>query len=181
MSAAYSTAAEARAVILQQCRESWAGNEGQQRAARVDALLERLLPEYSAAFDIPQDELLLVIEASRKVSAVNFYQDSNFPSLKDVTVFKTAGDFRMAYPSGKFICPACGGHSNSPSDCDTGLVRDKRVCDWKAYGLFGTMGKGMRLVVQDQFMRAPGVLEIFMPVESTTATSTASLKDNPHD
>jgi len=142
----------------------------EQRIGEVQALLDRVLPEYSAVLGLTPDEVLAAIEAKRNVTAPNYYQDANFPRLDDVTVLESLEAFAAAYPSGKYVCPACGGHSTNYSACNTGIERDGKVCNWKAYGLFGTMGKGMRVIVKPTFLEHPRVHEIFIPVEAITPT-----------
>jgi len=142
----------------------------EQRIGEVQALLDRVLPEYSAALGITQDEVLAAIEAKRDVTAPNYYQDANFPKLDGVRVFDTPAALNAAIPSGKFICPSCGGHSTDAFKCNAGTIRDGKPCDWKAYGLFGTMGKGLRLIVKSDFLAMPRVHEIFMPLDLATPT-----------
>jgi hypothetical protein len=153
--------------IAKECADSWPGKEGQQRVNRVQALLDRVLPEYAAALDMTPDAVLAAIESRRDYSAINFYQEANFPKLGDVRVFESPNAFKSAFPSGKYVCPSCEGHSTDPYECDTGTVRDGKACNWKSYGLFGTMGKGLRAVVKSTFLESPRVHEIFMPVEAT--------------
>lgn len=142
----------------------------EQRIGEVQALLDRVLPEYSAALGITQDEVLAAIEAKRNVTAPNYYQDANFPRLDGVRVFDTPEAFAVAFPSRKYTCPACAGISTDPYACNAGTVRDGKTCNWKSYGLFGTMGKGLRAVVKSTFLEHPRVHEIFMPVEADAPT-----------
>jgi len=157
--------------IAAECVASWSGEEGQRRAARVQALLDRVLPEYAAVLGLTHDEVLAAIEAKRTYAAMNYYQDANFPKLGDVTVFDTPEAFIAAYPSRKYTCPACAGISTDPYECNSGTARENgKPCDWKSYGLFGTMGKGLRVVVKSTFLEHPRVHEIFMPAEAATPT-----------
>jgi len=137
----------------------------EQRIGDVQALLDRVLPEYSAALGLTPDEVLAAIEACRDVTAPNYYQDANFPRLDGVRVFDTPAAFVAANPSGRYICPSCGGHSTDPYECDTGTVRDGKACNWKSYGLFRTAGKGLRVLVKSTFKESPRVHEIFMPLD----------------
>lgn len=140
-----------------------------ERIGQVQALLDRVLPEYSAVLGLTPDAVLAAIEAHRDIAPVSYYQEGNFPKLDGVTVFESPEAFRAAAPSGKFICPACEGHSTDPYTCNTGIVRNGKPCDWKSWGLFGTAGKGLRAVVKSTFLDAPKVHEIFMPVELAAA------------
>jgi hypothetical protein len=144
------------------------GTLGMNRVMEIQAVLDRVLPEYSAALGIAPEAVLAAIEAKRNVTAPNYYQDANFPRLDGVRVFDTPEAFAAAFPSRKYTCPACAGISTDPYECNAGTVRDGKACDWKAYGLFGTMGKGMRAIVKSTFLESPRVHEIFMPVEATT-------------
>lgn len=169
MATTYATMHETIAAIRSECARSWDELEGEKRSASVQALLDRILPEYAGALGLSEEAVLNAIEKKRDYSAVNYYQEANFPTLADVKLFDTLADFRAAFPSGKYVCPACDGHSSDPYQCDTGIVRGKgnvsQVCDWKSWGLFRTMGKGLRVVVKERFEAAPGVHEIFMPLE----------------
>ena len=140
-----------------------------ERIGQVQALLDRVLPEYSTALGLTHDEVLAAIEARRDVTAPNYYQEANFPKLDGVRVFESPAAFVAAFPSGRYVCPSCEGHSTDPYECDAGTVRDGKRCNWKSYGLFGTMGKGLRAIVKSTFLDAPRVHEIFMPVEAATA------------
>ena len=142
-----------------------------ERIGAVQALLDRVLPEYSAVLGLTPDEVLAAIEAKRNVTAPNYYQDANFPKLDGVTVFDTPEAFIAAYPSRQYVCPACAGISTDPYECNAGTVRDDKACNWKSYGLFGTMGKGLRAVVKSTFLESPRVHEIFMPVEAVAKES----------
>ncbi len=65
-----------------------------------------------------------------------------------------------ACPSRKFRCPSCGGLSSNPYECNA-----SKECDWKSYGFFRTMGKGVRIAIKEGFIENPQIHEIFMPLE----------------
>lgn len=95
----------------------------------------------------------------------NFYQDANQPLIDErVRVFDNREAFLASLAGLGFRCPACGAVSTDPNACDAGTTINGKVCDWKAYGLFGTMGKGAHVVLR----RSPdGYIvqaEIFKPV-----------------
>lgn len=150
-------------------RKTWHGDEGEKRAAELEKFLISMLAEYSEVLGLPQAEILDAIEKVRDYSVVNFYQRSNFPILKEVSLYRNLADFRQHYPSGRYTCPACSGVSTNPYECDSGIEANGKKCDWKAYGLFGTMGKGLRVAFTEDFLRRPRVDEIFMPVEALQA------------
>jgi hypothetical protein len=153
------------AAIRAECLGSWPGATGERRADGVRALLDRVLPEYASALGLTQQAVLQAIEQRRDYSAVNYYQEGNFPPLDGVLLFGTVAKFKHMFPSGRYRCPACDGVSSDPYACNAGTVRDGEACDWKAYGLFRTLGKGLRVIITDNFLTCPVVQDIFMPVE----------------
>jgi len=93
---------------------------------------------------------------------MNYYQDCNQPEIKtgSVRVFETCDELKTAIGQAGFRCPACGGVSKSPYECTTGIVINKKPCDWKVYRLFGHLGKGITVYVKEK-MNANA---IFMPI-----------------
>ena len=153
--------------IGQKSYDSWGGKIGEERRKSVLDLLAQKLPHYSEKLGIPQEQILLAWEKARNVNTVNWYQQANFPDLDEVIVLDTLDQFKEKFPSGKSICPACGGISNDYYVCDSGKPMDKKgkICDWKVYGLFGDMGKGVRVFVKDKFFEHPKPTTIFKPIE----------------
>lgn len=148
---------------------SWPGAVGAARAASLEAFLREKLAHYSQVLDINQEALLEAFERRRNYNVINYYQEANFPDLNGVVVVHDLAEFKERYPSGRFVCPACGGESTNPYTCNSGRVIDVgRECDWKSFGLFGTMGKGMRVVFRGGFLDNPIVDEIFSPIEAAT-------------
>lgn len=93
-------------------------------------------------------------EEDRSYWYQNYYQDCNQPKIigKNVLVYETSKDAYIDFMEQGFVCPACGKVTKNPQTCSH--------CDWKAYGLFGTLGKGTFL-----FIKAEGRgMNIFMPV-----------------
>lgn len=110
-------------------------------------------------------EVFKALEKKRDYSYPNYYQWAKFPKLDDVKVFETGQDLHVAIqPKKGFRCPACSGISKNAQVCDTGIRKDGKVCDWKSYGLFGTMGKGIRFIVKKNWIYDPVVSSCFMPV-----------------
>lgn len=159
--------------IKQKGRDSWPGEEGDRRAASIEKVLARVLPEYAKALDLSQDDILAALERRRDYSAINYYQDARLPPIAGVPVYETTEAFTATIPSRKFRCPACDGISTNPNACNSGAETKDGVCDWKSYGLFGTLGKGYRVVVKATFLEHPVVHEIFMPVEFEKRETTA--------
>lgn len=160
---------ELMSVILKLSRDSWPGETGEERASRVEKLILTRFKQYSEAFGYSMEEILEATEKRRDYSANNYYQEANFPSLDGVEVFASGDDFKKKYPSGKFRCPMCKGISTNPTTCNSGdLMSETEVCDWKAWGLFGTLGKGMRTAAKEGFLERPVVYDIFPPIELET-------------
>lgn len=143
-------------------RDSWSGKTGEERAERLEKYLREKLQEYSNALNIPQEEILNAWERDRDYSAINYYQEANQPSINagDVKVFDSVEDMLQAIGEKQFRCPACDGISTNPYKCDSGKTVDKKTCDWKVYGLFGDLGKGIHVFCKDK-MRGES---IFMPL-----------------
>lgn len=153
--------------IGQKAYDSWKGATGEQRRKEVLDLLAVKLPHYSEKLGIPQEQILLAWEKAKNVNTVNWYQESRFPNLDEVIVLDTLEQFHEKFPSNKSICPCCSGESTDYYECNSGKVIDKKgkVCDWKVYGLFGDMGKGVKVFVKDKFIESPKPTTIFKPIE----------------
>ena len=137
---------------------------------RTVQFIRQFTAEYAALLEVTPLEVLAAVEKARDYTAPNYYQQSNFPSLKGVTVFASLGALQAAIPSKQFRCPCCSGVTSDPYTCNSGEKRkDGAVCNWTSYGLFGTLGKGLRVLVKDAFMSQPRVHEIFMPLELEAA------------
>lgn len=154
-------------MLKQKARDSWHGETGESRAKSLEVFLRKMLADYSKNLGLPEADILAAIESKRDYSAINYYQEANFPSLEGVRVFDTLEALKAAIPSKKFRCPSCGGISTDPYECNSGVFvgGDKHACNWKAYGLFRTAGKGFRFTIKDSFLEKPRVDEIFMPVD----------------
>lgn len=150
-------------------RDSWSGKTGEERAEKLEEYLRAKLEEYSKALNIPQDEILDAWERDRTYSAINYYQEANQPSIKagKVKVFDSVDDMLQAIGEKQFRCPACEGISTNPYKCDSGKTVDKKTCDWKVYGLFGDLGKGIHVFCKDK-MRGE---TIFMPLSWEEVTA----------
>ena len=148
--------------IIEQARSSWGGKIGDERAESVKKIIDTRLENYHQVTGIPKDEILIAFEKARNINTVNFYQESNFPLMKNVYVFDTIEDYRKAFPSGKYICPSCGKESTDPYECS------QEKCDWKVYGLLGDLGKGIKVIIKDKFLEHPVPMGIFKPIELVT-------------
>lgn len=68
--------------------------------------------------------------------------------------FKTQRDFNNKFPSKFFICSNCGKLSPNKYTCNS--------CGWRADGLFKTMNKGYKFIIEEQ---GEFIQEIFTPLE----------------
>lgn len=100
---------------------------------------------------------------------MNYFQDCNQPEIKNdtVKVFETTEDMLNAVGERKFRCPSCGGISTDPYECNSGKEISKatknkqaKICDWKVYGLFKDLGKGVYIYCKDKKKGQT----IFMPI-----------------
>lgn len=163
-------------MLKQTARNSWSGPTGEERAVNLEAFLRKMLKGYSDILGISQSDLLAAFEKRRDYSPINYYQEANFPDLSGVVLLEGLDEFKRLYPSGKYRCPACSGESTSPYECNAARQVGKgkeSACDWKAYGLFGTMGKGMRIAFRDGFLEHGKIEQIFMPIEAETVVNAA--------
>lgn len=102
-------------------------------------------------------------EDARTYWYMNYYQDARQPEIKgeNVRVFETTEELLRSIGDMQFRCPACGGISSSPYECDSGQEMSRgKVCDWKVYGLFRDLGKGVFVYCKGE-MRGE---RIFMPL-----------------
>jgi hypothetical protein len=130
--------------------------------AKLAWVIERA-NHYAKATGLDAGDILNSWEKSRKYWYMNYYQDCNQPELKSDKgkIFETQADLLESIGHAGFRCPMCGGVSKSPYECDSGLEMVKgKICDWKVYGLFRDLGKGVFVFAKDQ-MRGE---TIFMPV-----------------
>ncbi len=117
---------------------------------------------YAEITSLHPTEIIDAWEGKRDYWYMNFYQDARQPLLtgSNVRVFDKTFDLLKAVGDHGFRCPACRGVSKSPYTCDSGVIRDGEACDWKSYGLFGTLGKGLNVFVKS----AVAGENIFMPI-----------------
>lgn len=149
-------------LICEEVNQHWS----KEHAVKVKQFLEHKIEEYAKGLNLPKGKLLQAIEENRNYCAVNFYQECNFPKLSNVLIFSTRQDLWKKFSSGKYICPRCDHITTDPYECNSGaLMENKKVCDWKSYGLFGTLGKGINVIVLDDFLLHPKIHHIFKPIE----------------
>jgi len=117
---------------------------------------------YAEKTGLRAEDILDAWEEARTYWYMNYYQDCNQPKIEgdSVRVFETKEELKAAIGGPRFRCPACEGVSKDPYTCDSGVVKDGKPCDWKVYGLFGDLGKGVYVFVKAE-MRGT---RIFKPV-----------------
>lgn len=122
---------------------------------------------YAAKTGLTPAAILDAWEKRRDYWYMNYYQEANQPEIKGdkVRVFDTVADMLASIGNTGFRCPACGGVSKSPYECTTGKKEHGKVCDWKVYGLFGHLGKGVAVFVVETLAGE----NLFMPVAWETS------------
>lgn len=160
--------------LKQEARDSWKGEVGEERAEELESFLKTKLKNYSEKTGVSELEILKGWEEQRTYSAINFYQEANQPEIKTdkVIIAESSEDFFKKFPSRKWICPNCKGISKDPFMCDSGVKlklingsNKKEICNWKAGGLFGTMGNGVHVFLKDKLK----LVGIFKPLELNDA------------
>ena len=135
--------------------------------------IEKICRFYGELFDIDPVEILLGMENNRKISIEGYYTESKFPTnKKHFIVFEDEKDLRkQTRPEMGFRCPHCKGISKHPYICDSGVKLvlmnsngKKETCNWKSFGLFGTLGKGMWFTLKSVWPSNPVIDESFMPI-----------------
>ncbi len=110
---------------------------------------------YAKALGATKEEVLKVWETSRNYGYMNYYQDGRQPEIQDENVHVFEDQDQLLAKIGKeFRCPACEKISTNPYECS------QDDCDWKSYGLMGTMGKGVTIILKNTLQQE----HIFKPV-----------------
>lgn len=145
------------------CNQSGRTKCTHQYCSKFKWVLDRAT-HYAEKTGLSAVDVLNAWEKGRDYWYMNYYQEANQPEIKADTVrlFDTQDDLRESVGTTGFRCPSCGGVSKSAYVCDSGLPMNKKgeICNWKSYGLFGTMGKGIYVFVKDKLKGQ----NIFMPV-----------------
>ena len=120
---------------------------------------------YALFFNMKVEEVLDAWEDDRSYWFMNFYQDCNFPKLNlknsKLLIFDTVEEAKKFLSEHKYICPRCGGISSDPTNCNSGKeMFPGKICDWKAYGLLGTLGRGTAVCVKEDLRTC----NIFEPI-----------------
>lgn len=124
---------------------------------------------YSEKTGISASNILDSWEERRGYWYMNYYQDSNQPRIDsdDVYVFDNLKAFQKKAKKSEYRCPCCGGVSTYPYECNSGKIvkniKDGKdgPCNWKVYGLFTDLGKGVFIFLKDKCAGE----RIFKPIE----------------
>ena len=99
-------------------------------------------------------EILDTWEKARTYSWLNYYQECNQPKLnkhKRVLIYDTLEDALEEFGKDGFRCPACNGVTTNPYTCNSDVeLENGKICDWKVYGLFGDLGRGVYLFIKSK-------------------------------
>ena len=109
---------------------------------------------YAELLATTKEIILQQWEEQRRYWYMNYYQESNQPPLAKVKIFEDLEALKASILDKGFRCPKCNGVSTDPYDCTC------TDCNWKSYGLFGTMGKGVDVLVKTSNVKN----HIFFPV-----------------
>lgn len=124
-----------------------------------------ILDGYAKMYWKSKLEALEIIAKARNVNYTNWFQNANLPKVENVHVYKNAEDFFEKHPEKKYICPSCWGASSNAYTCDTWIKRkDWSICDWKVYGLFWDLGKGINIFFTDEIEKSATPQTIFKPI-----------------
>ena len=137
-------------------------NEGSRCQEKFEWVIARA-KHYAEKTGLPWESILDAWEKRRSYWYMNYYQECNQPEIKgdNVKIFDSVEDMRKSMGEMKFRCPSCGGVSSNPYECNSGKEMSKgKVCDWKVYGLFGDLGKGVYVFCKDKVKGE----RIFMPL-----------------
>lgn len=123
---------------------------------KLDWIIERVR-HYAGKTGLSAIDILNAWESHRSYWYMNYYQEANQPLIEaeNVHVFDTVEAFKESVGAPQFRCPKCKGVSSDPYECNA-----SDDCDWKSYGLFGTLGKGSYVFIKSELRGQ----EIFTPV-----------------
>lgn len=134
---------------------------GKEYSEKLEWVIARA-QHYATATGLDAAAILDVWEQRRSYWYMNYYQDCNFPMIgPGVRIFETSNALEDSIGVAGFRCPACGGISKNAYECNAGgYLGPGKVCDWKVYGLFKDLGKGVFIFVKEKMYGQ----KIFMPV-----------------
>lgn len=168
-----------RAAIM---NDKGTGRSDEVRLKVLEFAVERA-KHYEEKTGIPAGDMLTSWESHRSYWYMNYYQDCNQPLIEgdSVRVFDTVDDLRDAIGKDGFRCPKCKGVSRDPYECDSGVKVQllnsggkAEPCNWKVYGLFRDLGKGVFVFVKSE-LRGQNIFKPIAweePAELETTVST---------
>lgn len=139
-----------------------ADSQGERCIDKFNWIIDRA-KHYGEKLGLNWEAVLDSWEEDRTYWYMNYYQECNQPKLDTdrVRVFETVEEMFQSIDDRKFRCPACGGISTNPYACNSGLeMSNEKICNWKVYGLFGDLGKGVFVYCKDKLKGET----IFMPI-----------------
>ncbi len=148
--------------------DTTSGRTEQERLKKLDFAVDRA-KHYEEKTGIPAGEILTAWETRRSQWYMNYYQDANQPKIEgdSVRVFETKDELIESIGKDGFRCPHCNGVTRNPYECDSRVNLPllnsggkALACNWRVYGLFGSLGKGVYVFVKAELTGE----NIFKPV-----------------
>ncbi|HBM2815693.1 TPA: hypothetical protein LU109_003605 [Enterobacter hormaechei subsp. xiangfangensis] len=137
-------------------------NMGIDHRRRFRQFIRERITHYAKVLKLSPAKILNAFEQTRIIYATQFYNEKNLPYLdpRRVMIFRDREHYKQVIGITGFRCPQCNQVSlHLPDRCEN------RKCGWRASSAFGTMGRGLRLILRESFLTYPQVYEIFMPIE----------------
>jgi len=153
-------------IMMDESAKVPAGGGHDSREPEWKKTIMEIVEHYAKHLELDAVSVFNALESSRTYWYANYYQWAKLPKLEgDVYVYETEKEMLDAVqPARGFRCPACKAVTPDSTECHSQVVKDGRVCNWKAYGLFGTMGEGVQILVKEDWMENPMVHSIFKPI-----------------
>lgn len=117
---------------------------------------------------------------------MNYYCDNNQPLLEGnkTRVFNSVAELKEAIGTFEFVCPACGGITTDPYECNSGITiikatkkKPSKICNWKVYGLLGDLGEGIFVFCKDKMIGQ----KIFMPLNWLSDEAREKIREKNKD
>ena len=137
------------------------GNNHARPLEKVQWVINRA-KHYQLKTGKPYQEIINIWVSKMTYWYTNYFQEANQPLIigDDIFMFENKEEAKESFKKLGFRCPLCGEISKSPNKCDSGKIVNNKPCDWKSYGLFGTLGKGVTIILKDSI----SIIEIFKPI-----------------
>ena len=142
------------------CLPSHRSGRNREEINRTIRFASGISMHYAKYLNISHQEVLSALEEQRSYWSLNYYQKYKFLRINELDdIFETLQDFFDKYPSKKYKCPSCGGHSSNPQSCNVSK------CDWKSFGLLGCLDQGYSFITKDTFIKDFKIITTFIPIE----------------